>query len=140
MTARISGSHGESDFGDYGGGGGGGAGVNIYRVGGAAGATGGGGRAGGHTTRRVPPAKRKKSYSTSALATYSWGMESRKGGVREKFIATIDAADMVKVRRAGPFMIMAGTRRWQPCAVFLWGRLFRLGSPLRGMVCSDVPT
>lgn len=77
--------------------GGGSGGVDIYRVGGATGAAGvGGGGRDGDNTRR-PPARKKKSYATTALATYSWGKETRKGGVREKFVAAIDTADMVKV-------------------------------------------
>lgn len=50
-----------------------------------------GGRGGGE--QFVAPAKKP----STTVATYTWGMEARKGGVREKFTATIEEADMVKV-------------------------------------------
>lgn len=100
---------------------GGGGVFEVYRVGGGSGAvsagaregnrewegervtlgSGGGGRTGGGAgaARHIIRAKAKRTRAPpkTALATYSWGMETRKGGVREKFIATVDEADMVKV-------------------------------------------
>lgn len=46
-------------------------------------------------TRRVY--KKAKKESTKAVPVYSWSMEARKGGVREKFTATVEGEDMVKV-------------------------------------------
>ena len=69
----------------------------------------GGGRGGGAgsgelvegTARRVVSAAKPKDGRSSnfATATYSWGIETRKGAPREKFTATVDDADMAKVRR-----------------------------------------
>ena len=58
--------------------------------------------------RDVSTAKPKGGlYSNFATATYSWGIETRKGAPREKFTATIDGADMAKVRRRTFFLLLA---------------------------------
>lgn len=54
-------------------------------------------RSGEDWERAAPPAARQRKPSPTALAVYSWGMESRKGGVREVFTATIEQAEMAKV-------------------------------------------
>lgn len=61
--------------------------------------TAGGGAVGKMSAERQAVTWPKKSESPTALATYSWGMESRKGGVRETFTATIGDAEMVKARQ-----------------------------------------
>lgn len=81
---------------------------NIYRVGGASrrgnGTEGGGGGVDG-SRRGVLPAPNRRRPPPTATATYTWGVEPRKGGVREKLTATIDAADMAKVRMRSPEML-----------------------------------
>ncbi|CAN0509910.1 unnamed protein product, partial [Ectocarpus sp. 12 AP-2014] len=80
---------------------------NVYRVGGASrcgSGTGGGGGVEGSRRGVVPAPKRRRPPST-ATATYTWGVEPRKGGVREKLTATIDAADMAEVWSNGDVVI-----------------------------------
>jgi len=104
MAKRTLGSHGRDQNGGAARGGlgdgvgtsDGGSGVDIYRVGGVAGAAAAGMGSRDEEARR--PAVRRRPPTATAAATYSWGTEARKGGVREKFVATVDAADMVKVR------------------------------------------
>lgn len=118
---RNSGEPGDGD----GGGDGGGGGVNIYRAGGSTGAAVGGGGREGENTLRVPAKRIKLSYSNTAPAAYAWGTQARKGGVREKFVATFDAADMVKVRAHCQDTC---TRQTDP--VCLRGTRLGLGSPV----------
>lgn len=84
---------------------------NVYRVGGSSrggsGTAGGGGGVEGSRRGVVPAPKRRRPPST-ATATYTWSVEPRKGGVREKLTATIDAADMAKVRMRSPEMCVCG--------------------------------
>lgn len=54
-------------------------------------------RSGEDWERADPPVARQRKPSPTALAVYSWGVESRKGGVREVFTATIEQAEMAKV-------------------------------------------
>ncbi|CAN0266397.1 unnamed protein product, partial [Pylaiella littoralis] len=69
----------------------------VYRVGGVSAKA---------KQTRVPP--------TTALAAYSWGVELRKGGMREKFIATVDEADMVKAWSNGDVVINSGGKGITP--------------------------
>ncbi|CAM9515305.1 unnamed protein product [Ectocarpus sp. 8 AP-2014] len=90
---------------------------NVYRVGGASrggsGTGGGGGGVEGSRRGLVPAPKRRRPPST-ATATYTWGVEPRKGGVREKLTATIDAADMAEVWSNGDVVINTAGKGMTP--------------------------
>lgn len=62
--------------------------------------------------RAAPPEARPRKPSPTALAVYTWGMESRKGGVREVFTATIEQAEMAKVTVVCHLVFVERSRRW----------------------------
>lgn len=101
---------------------------------GARGAGGGGGDARLGAAGVVLMAKRRRSFAPPAVATYAWGMEPRKGGVRERFTATINAVDMAKVNCQLAYLLPLPLNAGLPCSIiYFFFRIFYVEYCLNGV-------